>query len=56
LHLPHPGDIASAELACGDLDKACAMAGEAAEQLPHTGPVRAVWFDVGETLIDESRG
>jgi hypothetical protein len=30
-------DIASVELACGDLDKACATAGDAAEQLSQAG-------------------
>ena len=30
-------DIASVDLACGDLDQACAMAGDAAEQLHHAG-------------------
>jgi tetratricopeptide (TPR) repeat protein len=30
-------DIASVDLACGDLDRACAMAGDAAEQLHHAG-------------------
>jgi hypothetical protein len=30
-------DIASVELACGDLDQACAIAGEAAEQLSQAG-------------------
>ena len=30
-------DIASVELACGDLDQACAMAGDAAEQLHQAG-------------------
>ena len=30
-------DIASVELACGDLDQACATAGDAAEQLRHAG-------------------
>ena len=30
-------DIASVDLACGDLDQACATAGEAAEQLHQAG-------------------
>jgi len=30
-------DIASVDLACGDLDKACALAADAAQQLHHAG-------------------